>query len=61
MLKRQALLLKAGCDALHEEDKTRLEVRIAASLASYTCAALEWQGRSAMDQEKTLTEYSCEI
>ena len=28
MLKRQALLLKAGCDALREEDKTRLEVRM---------------------------------
>lgn len=26
MLKRQALLLKAGADALQEEDKARLEV-----------------------------------
>ena len=26
MLKRQALLLKAGTDTLHEEDKARLEV-----------------------------------
>lgn len=28
MLKRQALLLKAGTDALQEEDKTRLQVRL---------------------------------
>lgn len=63
MLKRQALLLKAGNDALQEEDKARLEVRTLLpklriwALLYASCSQL--QIRSAVKQDRELLTEGC--